>query len=309
MLDLRKLVLLREIEARGSIAAAAEALAYSRSAVSQQITALEREIGRPLLDRSHRRVALTRTARMLVVRAERALAELEAAEAEIDQLDGTSSGELRLGVSFNHGPPLLARALVRVQQRFPTLRITLRGVVAGEGRQAVRLGQLDLVLAFRYDQVPESRIPGLVEIPLGSDPVRIAVAVDHTLANGDEPRELAAFAGERWAFDPDSVFGRLTVHACREGGFEPIVGAVVGDMQAALGLVAPGWAVSLLPDLVPDRPEFPVARLPLAGRPLLRHTAVVMRRGAVGAPAIEALLAEMRAQVGDRSAINEQSVS
>lgn len=302
MLDLHKLVLLREIEARGSIADAARALAYSRSAVSQQITALERELGRPLLERSHRRVTLTPVARMLVAHTERVLAELEAAQTEIDRLDRTPHGELRLGVSFNHGPPLLAQALVRVQRHFPDLHITLRGVAAGAGRQAVRLGQLDLVLAFRYDQVPEPRIPGLVEIPLGSDPVRIAVAVGHPLATGGGPLEPAAFARERWAFDPDSTLGRLTVHVCHEAGFEPVVGAIVDDMQAALGLVSPGWAVSLLPDLVPDRPEFPVARLPLAGRPLLRHTAVVMRRGTVGSPAVEALLAELRALAEDRSA-------
>ncbi|SQD98539.1 MULTISPECIES: LysR family transcriptional regulator [unclassified Parafrankia] len=299
MLDLRKLMLLREIDAHGSIAAAARNLSYSRSAVSQQITALEREVGTPLLERTNRSVALTQAARVLVARTETVLAELEAAETEIGKTAGTPSGALRIGVSLNHGPPLLARALVRVQRRYPSLRITLQGVAAGEGRRAVRLGRLDLVLAFRYDQVPEPRLPGLLEIPLGSDPIRVAVAADHPLA-GTGPRHLAEFAGERWVLQPASAFGQLTLHACHVAGFEPDAAAQIDDLQAALGLVAPGWAVSLLPDLVPSRPEFPVARLPLADQQLHRHIAIVVRRGVSTAPAIEALVDEVRAQIPEQ---------
>jgi DNA-binding transcriptional LysR family regulator len=175
VLDVRKLVLLREVGARGSIAAAAQALNYTRSAVSQQLSALESETGAALLDRGSKRAELTAAGRLLVAHTERVLTQLETAEAQLLARDGKVTGELRVGVPLHEGPALLVPALNRLRAHHPDLRITLHGVDPDEGRQTVRLGRLDAVLASGYPQVPEPRVPGLYEEEVISDRIRLAI--------------------------------------------------------------------------------------------------------------------------------------
>jgi len=86
MLDVRRLRVLREFAARGTIAATADALSFTPSAISQQLTALERETGVELLAREGRRLALTDAGRRLVARTEDVLAALEAAQADLEAL-------------------------------------------------------------------------------------------------------------------------------------------------------------------------------------------------------------------------------
>ncbi|WP_189714581.1 LysR family transcriptional regulator [Streptomyces phaeofaciens] len=294
MLDVRKLVLLREVGARGSIAAAAQALNYTRSAVSQQLSALEAETGVALLDRGSKRAELTAAGRLLVTHTERVLAELEAAQAQLLGRDGRVVGELRVGVPLHEGPALLVPALTRLRGRHPELRITLHGVAPDEGRQTVRLGRLDAVLAAGYPQVPEARVPGLYEEELVSDRIRLAVPPGHHLARGDGPRDLADFAEEPWLLDRTSRLGRLALHLCADAGFVPDVVSDIGDMQAVFGLVSLGWGVALAPDLVPDRPGHPVARIPLKGIGPVRHITLVVREGTLNSPPVAALLPAVR---------------
>ncbi|TDD20785.1 LysR family transcriptional regulator, partial [Kribbella turkmenica] len=107
MLDVRRLRLLRELAHRGTIAAVAEVLAYTPSAVSQQLTALERETGVPLLERTGRRVVLTAAARALVERTEEILAILQEAEAGLAASSTTLIGTLRIGVFPTAVPTIL----------------------------------------------------------------------------------------------------------------------------------------------------------------------------------------------------------
>ncbi|MFE3675127.1 LysR family transcriptional regulator [Streptomyces griseus] len=299
VLDVRKLVLLREVQARGSIAAAAESLNYTRSAVSQQLSALEAETGTELLDRRSNRAGLTSAGRLLVDHTEYILAGLESAESDLLAATGRVCGELRVGVPFHEGPALLIPALTRVRDLHPALRITLRALPVGGCREAVRLGQVDLALAMGYDEVPEPSMPGLHEEPVAADRVRLAVGpggADESA--GRLPDRLAAYADRAWALDPDSGLGRLTVHACASAGFVPDIVARTSDLQATLGLVSLGWGVALVPDLVPDRPGYPVRRITLDGPGLMRHVSLVVRSGAVSNPSVSAVLAEVRRQSG-----------
>lgn len=297
MLDVRKLVLLRELHARGSIAAAADALHYTRSAVSQQLTALEVEVGQPLLDRSGGKAALTLAGRLLVTHAEEILARVEQAEMELTALAGDVVGTLRVGLPFHEGPALLVPALTEVRREHPGLQVSLHAVPSG-ARQEVRLGRLDLALVTRYDQVPEPDTPGLYEEPLARDRIRLALAADHPLAaTGSQP--LSAFAADQWILNPASALGRLTLHACTGAGFTPTVVADSDDMQATLGLVALGWGVALVPDLVPDRPGYPVVRIRLDGPPLTRQLSLVVRTGALSCPPVVAVLTAVRRMTAD----------
>ncbi|MCD9872952.1 LysR family transcriptional regulator [Streptomyces guryensis] len=294
VLDVRKLVLLREVGARGSIAAAAQALNYTRSAVSQQLSALESETGTALLDRGSKRAELTPAGRMLVTHTERVLAQLEEAEAQLMARDGRVTGELRVGVPLHEGPALLVPALNRLRKSHPELRITLHGVHPDEGRQTVRLGRLDAVLASGYSHVPEPRVPGLYEEEVISDRIRLAVAPGHPLARAEEPRALAEFAEEPWLLDRTSGLGQLALHVCAGAGFAPDIVSDIGDMQAVFGLVSLGWGVALVPDLVPDRPGHPVTRIPLKGIRPIRRITLVVRTGTLTSPPVAALLPAVR---------------
>lgn len=303
VLDVRKLVLLREVGARGSIAAAAEALNYTRSAVSQQLSALEAETGTELLDRGSRRACLTVAGRLLAGHTERVLADLEAAETELLAIGGRVSGELRVGVPFHEGPALMVPVLTRVRREHPDLRITLQGLPSGRARTAVRLGQVDLVLAVRYDQVPEPAVPGLHEEPLAVDRVRLVTAVGDGRdegpdgGRGERPPVLADFADRPWILADGSGLRDVVLHACAAAGFVPDVVARAGDAQAVLGLVSCGWGVSLMPDLVPERPGYPVCRIALDGLRLRRHLSLVVRQGTLKRPAVAAVMAAVRTAV------------
>lgn len=301
MLDVRKLLLLREVEARGSIAGAAQALNYTRSAVSQHLSALEAETGVPLLDRTNGKARLTAVGRLLVRHGEDILSQLETAESELLEFSGQVYGDLRVGMPFHEGPPLLVPILAGLRRDHPNLRITLHDVRRSQARQTVRLNQLDLAVASRYDRIPEPEVPGLTEEPLAGDRIRIAVPPDHPLAErgaAGAALPLSDFARDPWIYDENSALGRLTVHACHGAGFAPDAVAETDDMQAVLGLVSYGWGVALVPDLAPERPGSPVVRITPDGLPLTRHLSLVARTGTVACPSIAAVLSAIRQHVG-----------
>jgi DNA-binding transcriptional LysR family regulator len=302
VLDVRKLMLLREVAARGSIAAAAQALHLTRSAVSQQMSALEAEARAPLLNRTGKRAVLTAEGRLLVRHAERVISQLEAAEADLRASQGAVTGELRLGVPLHEGPALLVPAAMRLRALYPKLRVTLHGVSAHEAREKVRLGELDVVLAAHYSHVQQPSYEGLHEEELLTDRVRVALAAGHPLARGSASCPLADFAGLPWLVDRGSGLGRLALHLCAEAGFAPDVVSDISDPQAVLALVAAGWGVALVPDLVPDRPGHPVVRLSLPDGDPVRRITVVVRQGSRSSPPVAAMLPLLRETAADQRA-------
>src|SRR6516165_1641447 len=141
MLDLRRLRLLRELARRGTIAAVAEALSYSPSAVSQQLTALEKETGVRLLEPAGRRVRLTAQADLLVAHTEVLLEEMERAEAALAQSLNETVGTLRVAAFQTAVLTLVPPALTQLGQQHPRLRIevielepevALPALIAGE---------------------------------------------------------------------------------------------------------------------------------------------------------------------------------
>src|SRR5919107_906360 len=125
MLDVRRLRVLREVAARGSFSAAADALAYTQSAVSQQIAALEREAGIRLVDRNARGVRLTDAGRALVDHADAILARLADAEAELEAIAGLRGGRLRLASFPSAGATIMPEAIARFRERHPGVELTL----------------------------------------------------------------------------------------------------------------------------------------------------------------------------------------
>jgi DNA-binding transcriptional LysR family regulator len=294
MLDVRKLIMLRAVAAEGSIAAAGRALRYTRSAVSQQLTALENEAGTALINRAGNRVTLTPAGRNLVEHAERILAELRAAEATLSSDAAGITGLLRVGVPFREGPRIMSRALTEVRRRFPEMEIRLAATTDEAGPDAVRRDQLDLVIVSRYGAAHPRTTPGLREWVLGHDPLRLCVPADHPLAGADSCA-MARLWDEAWVLCPGSTLGRLTMSLCVTAGFEPRVAASVNDIGTAIGLAGIGWGITIAPELTPAGTEAKLARIPIDGLDTLRHNVVIVRDGEHLSPRIAAAIAALRA--------------
>src|ERR1700690_2461177 len=153
MLDLHRLRLLKEFAARGSIVATATSLGYTPSAVSQQLAALEREAGVALLDRTARRAELTDSGRRLAAHAERILALVEEAEADLSGRE--PSGRVAV-TAFPTAAVAFAPALARAIRAHPGLTLLLRQAAAGEGLRQVRTGEADIALTDDWS----GRAPG-----------------------------------------------------------------------------------------------------------------------------------------------------
>jgi molybdate transport repressor ModE-like protein len=293
MLDIRKLLMLRAVETEGSIAAAARRLQYTRSAVSQQISALERETGARLIERAPGKVVLTSVGRDLIEHTERILVELRAAEAMLASDSRPIAGLLRVGVPFGEGPLVMSRALTQVRRRFPGLQIRLFATSDEAGLDQVRRDLLDMVLVSRLGAAHTRPVPGLREWLLGSDPLRLCVPLDHRLAAADCV-EIADLNDESWIFSPSSALGRLAVTMCTTAGFEPTLVASVNDLGTALGLVGLGWGITIAPELTPSQSDHHVARVPLAGVSTERHTVLVVREGEHTSRRLSAAVAVVR---------------
>ena len=284
--------MLQAVMAEGSIAAAARRLQYTRSAVSQQMSALEAEAGTALIDRTGNHIVLTPAGRALVEHAERILVELRSAEATLAGAGTRITGLLRVGIPFREGPHIMSRALTEVRRRFPDMEIRLSAISDEEGPEAIHREQLDLAIVSRYGSSREKARTGLREWTLGHDPLRLCVPPDHPLA------------GEPWVMCPDTSLGRLVHSMCISAGFQPRVAATVHDLGTAISLVGIGWGITIAPELTPAGTPTPVARLPIAGIGTLRYTVLIVRDGEHRSPRMAAAISAVRSVSADLPAGN-----
>jgi DNA-binding transcriptional LysR family regulator len=289
MLDVRKLATLRAVATEGSIAEAARSLRCTRSAVSQQLTALESQAGVQLIDRTGNRVRLTRLGEALVEHTERILAELRAAEALLDGNSADVTGTLRVGVPFGEGSALMGRALRRVQSQHPALRIQLFSATNQTTEKDLRRERFDLAVMSRFGPPWKAAAAGLREWQLGLDPLRVCVPAGHRLA-GESSCTLADLRAEPWILSPTTALGQLTTTLCAAAGFEPKVGALVDDVNIAIGLAARGWGVTIAPELAPATPESAIVRLRIRDVEAVRRVVLVARAGEYSSPRIAVVL-------------------
>lgn len=295
MLDLRRLRLLRELASRGTIGAVAEALAYSPSAVSQQLAQLEKEAGVKLLERAGRNVRLTPAGQTLVTHAEALLARVEEAEADLAATASQVTGTVSVATFQSAGLYLLAPALKRLAAEHPALRVEVHDAEPEATLPSLALGALDLVLGDEYPFLPRPTDPRLDIEPLLREQFRLLLPAGHVLAARGGPVALASLRDEPWATGKgDSHYAELTVRACRAlGGFEPDVRHRSNDLMMLIALVANGQAVTLLPDLVgPDRDAAAAVR-DIAEGPIARTVFSAVRRGSMRKPALIALRAAL----------------
>ena len=288
MLDPRRLLLLAEVARHDSLTAAAGALGYSPSALSQQVAALEREAGAPVLERLARGVRLTEAGRALAVAGERVAAELAAARGALDALAGLDAGTLRVGAFASAWGWLLPGAVTTFRAAHPGVELQLARARAagGPGRPARRRPRPRRRLrAARRARILTAWPPTLVAL----DPLRAVLPRAHALAGRRRVR-LEELAGDPWV-QPTSGCAAMVVEACAAAGFAPHTVFESDDYGAIQGFVAAGAGVALVPELaLANRRDVVAVRVapPAPARRLL----AVRRQGAP--PAAPALVERLR---------------
>jgi DNA-binding transcriptional LysR family regulator len=278
MLDLRRLRLLRELKIRGTIAAVAEALSYSPSAVSQQLAQLETEAGVPLLTKSGRRVQLTPQAEVLVAHTTLLLERVELMESELVSSLTDVRGTVRLAVFQSAALGIVPQALTLLATQHPALRVEITQREPENALFEVWARDFDLVIAEQYPGHAAPRQPDLDRVGLLEDELRL----------GGAP-SLVAAGSRAWVMEPRGSASRhFAEQLCRTAGFEPDVRFETADLQAHIRLIESGNAVAILPDLVwAGRP--PTVELSrLAGHPK-RSVFTSVRESSRERPAIAAV--------------------
>lgn len=268
MLEMRRLRLLWELHARGTIAAVADALNFSPSAVSQQLAVLERETGVELVRKSGRSLELTPAGHALAADAEELIAGLERTEARLRQGFPEASGRVRLAVFQTAVLAIMPQVLRRLRHDSPELRVEM---VQHEPEQAMHetwARGFDLVVAEQYPGHAAPHFTGLDRTPLISDPIQLALPATGVAPEFDRVATLADARDLPWVMEPRGAASRhWAAQACRVAGFEPDVRYETADLQAHVQLIESGNAVALLPGLVHYGRVASVRLVDLEGRP------------------------------------------
>jgi DNA-binding transcriptional LysR family regulator len=305
MLDLHRLRLLHELHARGTIAAVADALRFTPSAVSQQLAVLEREAGLPLLERAGRGVRLTDAALVLVDHAGALLERAELAQADLAAAAGTVAGRGRIASFQSVAFHLAVPAMQTLSREAPGLRCELVEAEPEWSLPALSIGDVDLVLADEWEHQPLARLDGLVREDLLRDPVHVVLPADHpALDRHEEAVPLAELADEPWTSGhPGTAWKSMIERTCRElGDFEPDIRHRTNDAVLSLALVAGGRAVTLLPALVDPGSHPGIAVRPIAEGSVYRNILMATRAADAERPSVQALLAAIRVAALDVSA-------
>lgn len=305
MLDARRLRVLREVVACGSFSAAAEALSYTQSAVSQQIAALEREAGTKLLERNAHGVRVTDAGRALVEHSEQILAGLAAAEAELEAIAGLRGGRVRLASFPTAGATLMPLAVASFRSQHPAVELSLVEAEPEESIPRLKSGDLEIALTFEYATLPrtvyEPAHEGIELVRLLDDPMYVALHPEHPLARKPKLR-LADLEGEPWIEgDPRGLCGAMHRHACQAAGFEPHVDFETNDYNVVQGLVAAGVAVSLMPMLALTNVREDIVIRSLGRETPVRRVSAAARSGGYRSPATAAMLAVLEQAARDYS--------
>ncbi|MFF4171053.1 LysR family transcriptional regulator [Streptomyces sp. NPDC001744] len=293
MLDLGRLRALHAVAVHGSVGAAATALGYTPSAVSQQIAKLERETRTTLLERSGRGVRLTDEANQLADTARKLLILVEEAEVRLEERRDRPAGRLAIGCFASAARGLMPRALAELAGLHPELDARLSEVEPHLSVDLVARGVLDLAVAHDWDIAPLPAPPGVEQAVIGDDLCDLLVHRDHPLAaRGPVRRE--ELAAERWiAQPPGTVCHDWLVRTLRATGYEPLIVHRAEENHTQVALVAAGLGIALVPRL--GRGALPPEVVPVRLDPVpTRRLYAVWRTGAARRPAIRETVRTLR---------------
>jgi DNA-binding transcriptional LysR family regulator len=292
VLNVTRLRVLRELAHRGSVTAVAEALWLTPSAVSQQLSALERETHVQLVERAGRGVQLTAAGRLLAEHSERVFEALDAARSALRAFQSQPSGRLRVASFPSVVRVILPRIITRLHARFGDLLIEIEDLEGEQSLDAVRLGHADIAVIDDLTWEAADRRDGLRRTELFGDPLVVVFAAGHAWAEHSAVPWADLGAVPQVTEQRSSAFARSVEDECRRAGVTPLVHARVHDAGAMLALVESGEVVTVLPLLavlgqphdIQWRPLDPTVR---------RHLIAVTRSGQGGLPAVRELIDEL----------------
>jgi DNA-binding transcriptional LysR family regulator len=303
-MDVRRLLVFREVARAGSISAAARVIGWTQPAVSQHLRALEREVGSRLLLRGAGGVELTEPGRVLLARADAVAGQLHMAGEELAAMTELRHGTVRLAAYPSAAATLVPRVVAEMLSRHPDIDVTLTEAEPPEAVGLVQAADVDVAVVFGYDGPPVAGA-GLHWRRLADEPVHLVLPPRHRLA---ERSQIAAgdLAGEGW------LMGcvRCREHAvavCTAAGFQPRVRHSSDDTVVVQNLVAVGLGVALLPHSALEAYRHPEVLVRPSTAWGTRTYGVVHRDGADAVPATAALLAEVRRVV--RNSASSDSLS
>ncbi len=303
MLDLHRLRLLYELNARGTIAAVADALQFTPSAVSQQLAVLEREAGLPLLERAGRGVRLTDAAIVLAAHAGVLLERVELAQADLAAATGRVAGRGRIACFQSAALRLAVPAMRALAREAPDLRCELIEAEPEQSLPALVLGDVDLVLADEWQHQPHARPAGVEREDLCRDPVHLVLPAGPSGGFGAvvEPCRWASWPDAAWTTGhPGTGWEEMTNRTCRDlGGFDPDIRHRTNDSVTSLALIAEGQAVALLPQLVRPEAHPGVSIRGISEGSAHRTIFTATRAADAERPSVQALLAAVRAAAAD----------
>ena len=295
MLDVHRLRVLRTVVATGSVAAAASSLGYTPSAVSQHLSALQRETGLRLIERRGRGIEPTAAGRTLAQEAGRVFETLSGVEGVVGDLRAGRVGSLSISYFASAGAAWIPPLVAGLMQEFPDLRLDLRLIeLLGEGHPDP---DLDIFVGpageHLRDRDGQAHVHHLLD-----DPYVVVVPVDHPLAEREDIA-LGELAHERWV---DNDFSRgfcrqVILDACTEAGFTPDFRIETHDYPTAVSFVAAGVGVTVLPTLGAARLPAGTVAIPLIGPTPVRHVYVAVKASVEHHPAARRALQLLRERV------------
>jgi DNA-binding transcriptional LysR family regulator len=293
--QLRYLVALAE-ERHFTRAAAREHVA--QPALSQQIRRLEDELGIPLVERTTRYVRITDAGELLVARARRIMAELDAAYAELAAAKGAETGRVSVGTMHTMGPIDLSLILAIFHQRHRGVELTVREEASEDLAQMIRDDKLDLAFLSVTERV-ESH--GLALHQLVSEELVVLLPPGHRLAERSSVRMAELCDEEFISYRPGARLRELLFSAGRQAGFEPRVKLESNESQRIRRLVARGMGVAILPRSDAIGPGAEIAVVALTEPPLSRDITLAWRQERRHPPAVTEFLALAQETFGEEA--------
>ncbi|MFG1948870.1 LysR family transcriptional regulator [Nonomuraea sp. NPDC048826] len=301
MIDTRRLRTLQAVADHGTVTAAAAALHLTPSAVSQQLAALEHEVGHRLFIRDGRGVHLTAVGKIMLGHADEVLAQLERARAEVADYTTGAAGEVTVACFATAISAVLAPAVTALRASAPGLQVRVRDAEGDQSLTMLLDSEADVAIAVEYRGAPDDR--RLSRVPLYAEPFDLVLPETHPLADQDtrpmerpdlEGHPLAALAEETWIGPyPGNPVHDVIAFACEQAGFTPRFAHCSDDFRAVVALVAAGAGVALVPRLAlrdMARPGIAVRHVPGPERRVF----AAVRRGADSHPLLRPLLATLQ---------------
>lgn len=245
MLDSRRLLILAEVHRHGSFSAAAEALGYTVSAVSQQVRKLEREAKQPLVRRGVRGSSLTEAGQALVARGLRIEGELRLAEEDIREIIGLRRGILRLGTFPTAAASFLPSAVLSFREEHPDVIMKVRSARRAGLLEMLeqRVVELALLWAYQWAPLPSSDLDVTASC---DEPTRLLVAPGHWIIERGVA-SVAELANEAWVTRTQHPVSEVLTRTCQAVGFSPNIVYEASDYQESQAMVAVGVGIALAP--------------------------------------------------------------